>query len=217
MPTERERDMRKDLRINRDARFQASRIQRAEEDGGDILRLEGYASITNQPYQMYSFWGDFEEIVARGAFEKSLAANPKVILRFSHIGKSLAMTHNQTLELREDDIGLWFRADMDARRQDALDLWLGVDRGDIDECSFAGWIVEYTMNKETDDWTLNEIDLDRGDVAVVNFGANPHTSVGARAEGADRFREREENRRRSAAVVAGLTAAALPAQRRGDS
>lgn len=176
----RDRDMRSDLRINRDARFKARRVKRVDEEGNEyeVLRIEGYASITDTAYELASWWGSFEETVARGAFKKTLAAGPKVILRANHIDLPLAATRSGTLELREDQTGLWFGADMDARRTDALDLFLGIDRGDIDECSFAGWIVEYTENTETMDWTLNEIDIDRGDVAVVSFGANPYTSVG---------------------------------------
>lgn len=171
--------MRNDLRINRDARLKAKRIQRQDDEGNqyEVLRIEGYASITDTPYEMQSWWGEFKETVARGAFEKTLRSGPKVILRANHIDLPLAATTSRTLGLREDEIGLWFGGDMDARRSDALDLFLGIERGDIDECSFAGWIVEYTENTDTMDWTLNEIDLDRGDVAVVSFGANPYTSV----------------------------------------
>ena len=177
----RERDMRRDPRINRDARMTVRRIMRKDPDGNDIevLRVEGYASVTDEPYEMYSWFGNYNETVASGAFEKTLEADPKVILRANHIDLPLASTNAGTLQLAEDDTGLWFGADMDARRGDAQDLFYGIERGDIDETSFAGWIEAYTESGRSMDWTLDEIDLNRGDVAVVSFGANPHGSVAA--------------------------------------
>ncbi len=171
---ERSRDIR---RVMQNARLTATRIQRAEDDGGDVLRINGYASKSDAPYEVFGWFGSWEETVERGAFEKSLGADPKVILRANHVDLPLAATNNQTLRLSEDDVGLWFEADLQAARGDAMDVFLGVQRGDITECSFAGWIVEFTERTDSMDWTLNEIDLDRGDVAVVSFGANPETSV----------------------------------------
>ena len=172
---ERSRDIR---RVQLDgAILRAERIERDDADGGDILRISGYASITDTPYEVASWWGAWEETIASGAFEVTLASDPTVILRANHTDLPLASTVSGTLRLEEDDTGLRFEADLQAERSDALDVYLGVERGDINECSFAGWIVEFTERADSLDWTINEIDLDRGDVAVVSFGANPETSV----------------------------------------
>jgi Terminase large subunit, T4likevirus-type, N-terminal/Caudovirus prohead serine protease len=56
------------------------------------------------------------------------------------------------------------------------------ERGDGSECSFAFRATGQEWNEDKTRRTLTEISVHRGDVSLVTAGANPHTSVGVRAE-----------------------------------
>jgi hypothetical protein len=59
-----------------------------------------------------------------------------------------------------------------------------MDRGDIDEMSFGFRVVAQVWSP---DWTqrdITEVDLNKGDVSAVNYGANPATA-GATLRGFD--------------------------------
>jgi phage head maturation protease len=61
--------------------------------------LEGFATVYEQPYQMWDAYGPYTEIVSAGAGEKTLAANPDVKYLFNHRGMPMASTGTGTLTL----------------------------------------------------------------------------------------------------------------------
>jgi uncharacterized protein len=143
--------------------------------------IGGYASVTETPYEMYDAYGSYSEVITRGAFGRTLAQSPKVQLLVNHGGMSLAATTSGNLKLGEDSTGLEFEAEVNTQRTDARDLVLAVDDGDIDECSFAFRVVDQSWSPDYDERRINEVNLNRGDVSVVNLGANPATTVAMRA------------------------------------
>lgn len=143
--------------------------------------LGGYASVTETPYEMYDSYGSYSEVISRGAFARTLGQAPKVQLLVNHGGMSLAATTSGNLKLSEDTTGLEFEAEVNTQRTDARDLVLAVEDGDIDECSFAFRVVDQSWSPDYDERRINEVNLNRGDVSVVNLGANPATSVAMRA------------------------------------
>lgn len=143
------------------------------------LVLDGYASVFDVPYDVYGGppFG-FSEVVSRSAFNRTLSGNPDVHLLINHEGLPLARTKSGTLQLSTDDHGLKVRAVLDPTDPDVQRLQPKMARGDMDEMSFA-----FRVPKGGDSWdetedvrTLNEVNIDKGDVSVVNFGANPATS-----------------------------------------
>ena len=72
--------------------------------------ISGYAALFNSPSEDIGF----TEIVREGAFadtlSRDLKADPVYLLWNHDGGKPLASTGNGTLEIREDDKGLWFSA-----------------------------------------------------------------------------------------------------------
>ena len=50
-----------------------------------------------------------------------------------------------------------------------------VERGDLDEMSFAFRVMRQEWNSDYDRRWINEVSLDKGDVSLVNYGANPTT------------------------------------------
>lgn len=169
---------------HRDQEFAAQlRSSLVDRDGRKFYQFDGYASTVNQTYQMYDFWGPFEEKIDGGAFDKTLAADPDVAFLLNHRGMTMARTKvSKTLELSVDDTGLLTKAFCNPERQDVKDMALAIDDGDINQMSFAFMIVRGQWSPDYTEYTILEVDLDRGDVSAVNYGANPYTSISARAK-----------------------------------
>jgi hypothetical protein len=83
--------------------------------GGSKLHLRGYASVTESPYTITDWLGDYSETVKRGAFKRSLKNKDDVRLLLNHDGMPLARTKSGTLTLDEDERGLAVDADLDVR------------------------------------------------------------------------------------------------------
>ena len=146
---------------------------------GDQVQVEGYASVFNQPYDM----GVYREEVAPGAFRKTLTENPDVRFLINHDGLPLARTTSGTLELSEDSTGLHMRAALDPADPDVARLVPKMQRGDLNQMSFAfrtikdNWSDDYSMR------TLQELSLRDGDVSAVTYPASPTTTIGLRNAG----------------------------------
>jgi HK97 family phage prohead protease len=169
---------------NRDQNFKAQlRSQIIERDGKKFYQFDGHASTVDQTYTMYDFFGPYDEKIDAHAFDKTLAADPDVAFLLNHRGMTMARTKvSNTLELSVDDIGLAVTAFCNPERSDVRDMALAIDDGDIDQMSFAFIIVRGQWSPDYTEYTILEVDLDRGDVSAVNYGANPYTSISARAK-----------------------------------
>lgn len=146
---------------------------RQTEDG--VMRLSGYAAVFNDA----SVPLPFKERIAPGAFRKTLTEMPDVRLLINHEGLPLARTKNGTLNLIEDDRGLRFDAEL-ADTQEARDIYTLVERGDVDQMSFAFRVIRQNWSKDKSERTLTEVSLADGDVSVVTYPAYPTTTVEAR-------------------------------------
>lgn len=164
-------------------------VTRASSAGGPSS-VEGYASVTESGYDMWDWAGPYTEVVRAGAFTKTLNENPAVQLLLNHGGLSMAYTKAGTLQLSEDSTGLHMRAEVNPVRHDVADMLSALEDGAVDEMSFA---FRVTRQQWSPDWSqrdIQEVDIHKGDVSVVNFGANPATSVQAmRAADFDRLDE----------------------------
>lgn len=161
--------------------FDAKLSIRAGAGGSNQIVLDGYASTTEQPYEMWDFFGSYTEVIERGAFAKTLGEKPDVAFLLNHGGMTLARTKSGTLELEEDETGLRSVSTLDSRVQAVRDIQVAVDRGDLDEMSFAFRIEKLKWSPDYTELRIQEINLSRGDTSVVNFGANPTTSIAQRS------------------------------------
>ena len=146
---------------------------RQAEDG--TMRLRGYAAVFNDA----SVPLPFKETIAPGAFRKTLSETPDVRLLVNHSGLPLARTKNGTLTLTEDDRGLFMDAEI-ADTSEGRDLYKLVERGDVDQMSFAFRVIRQKWNEDRSVRTLTEVSLADGDVSVVTYPAYPTTTVEAR-------------------------------------
>lgn len=156
-------------------------VRRDTEDGNVTFR--GVATAFDKPYTVHDAFGEFEETVRSGAADKTLSENPDVVFLVNHTGVTMARTTAGTLELNAKKDGLHVRADLDPTRSDVEIVTKALERGDINEMSFAFRVTRQEWNEDYTQRTINEFNINRGDVSAVNFGANPHTTAALRFAG----------------------------------
>jgi uncharacterized protein len=109
-------------------------------------RLYGYAARFNEEseilYDKNVCKVPFIEVIKPGAFSRTLRENDDIRALFSHDKSAvLGRTKAGTLKLSEDEQGLYF----DNLLPDttvARDLRVSLERGDLDGCSFFGYVME---------------------------------------------------------------------------
>ncbi|OBF77089.1 HK97 family phage prohead protease [Mycolicibacterium fortuitum] len=182
-PAREKRDQMVDIQEKRDR--PAVLLGEVRSDDDTILEFSGYAS-TFEPYEMYGgpARGGWIEQLDRTAFDKTLRAKPDLHLLVNHEGLPLARTKSGTLELSVDDGGLKTYAPLDRSDPDVQRIEPKMRRKDLDEMSFAFRVIkqrwDYAPDFEDDPYSLRiieEVSLHKGDVSIVNFGANPTTSA----------------------------------------
>lgn len=160
-------------------------------DPGDIadgdVYWTGLASSTGpgNGYEMYDSCGPYTEVVERGAFGQSLAlgAALDVPLVIQHDdARRLARTTipwgtRGALQLQETDSGLEFQAQMDPDDPDVAYATRKVDSGLMTECSFRFGITLGEWSPDFTTFVIRGVDLQRGDVSLVGYGANPNTGA----------------------------------------
>lgn len=162
------------------------RATKREWNGKPMYNLVGIASVTDTPYDMYDMFGPYEEIIERGAFTQTLAADPDVAFLLNHRGMTMARTRakegsERTLTLRMVSEGLESDAWLNPKRQDVADLVTAIEDGNIDQMSFAFMLEEGWWSEDFSQFKITQLDMDRGDTSAVNYGANPYTSIAARS------------------------------------
>ena len=169
-----EADSRSNMKKIERRTFTVRDVEARQADDG-TMRLRGYAAVFNDD----SVPLPFIERIAPGAFRKTLSETPDVRLLINHEGLPLARTKNGTLTLTEDDRGLYMDATI-ADTSEGRDLYTLVERGDVDQMSFAFRVIRQKWNEDRTTRTLTEVSLADGDVSVVTYPAYPTTTVEAR-------------------------------------
>jgi len=110
----------------------------------------------------------------------------------------LGRTTAGTLELREDEKGLWGDIAVNPKDSEAMNCWARVERGDVSQCSFGFNIVSEETELREDGsvhWTITEADLH--EVSVCTFPAYEDTAVSARAHDLEEIKKRAAEKWRS--------------------
>ena len=176
----------------RQMRSIASNFKTREE--GEEKRIEGYFAVFNSNYQIAP---DMSESVAPGAFSDTLGDDIRALIDHETmyvLGRNTA----GTLELAEDERGLWGSILINPNDQDAMNLWSRVERGDVNQCSF-GFDIESEETEFLPDgsvhWTITKVKL--YEVSVCTFPAYAETSVEARKEEKAQLVKRENEKWRN--------------------
>jgi HK97 family phage prohead protease len=146
-------------------------------DAGE-LRMSGYASLTNSPYPVVDFLGEYQETIQRGAFRDAIQ-NDDVRLLVNHTGIPFARTKSGTLTLEEDSRGLHVDANLDGSSPEVQSMVSALKRGDLNQMSFAFQAVRQSWSNDFSQRNISEVNL--FDVSVVTYPANPATSAAMRS------------------------------------
>lgn len=184
MERERKMDRNRDV-YQRRALISPTKFNTRED--GEALYIEGYFAVFNSTYEI---WNDATESIAPGAFTETLKDADVRALINHDTRLVLGRTKAETLELREDDHGLWGRVLINPNDQDAMNLYERVKRGDVDQCSFGFEIIREETEISDDGsihWTIREVKL--YEVSVCTFPAYEETEVSARQRDAEVIRK----------------------------
>jgi HK97 family phage prohead protease len=147
---------------------------------GDGFTLEGYGAVFDTPTRIDSWEGKFDEIVARGAFSKTLSER-RPVLQFDH-GHDAAtgsVPIGSIEDIYEDKKGLFVRARLhDNARVEPIRQ--AIASGAIDGMSFRFRVIrEEWVDGDIPVRTIREVEL--YEVGPVVFPAYEATSVGVRS------------------------------------
>lgn len=157
------------------------------EDGED-LRIEGYFAVFNS---IYEIGPGMSESIAPGAFSNTLSGDIRALVNHDST-LVLGRTSAHTLELREDEHGLWGRISINPKDTDAMNLYERVKRGDVSQCSFGFEIIREDTEIGEDGsvhWTIQEVRLH--EVSCCTFPAYESTNISAREAQREEILERK--------------------------
>jgi len=160
-----------------------SQIRVAEPTASGIVQFDGYASVTEMPYDMWDWYGPYAEVVRAGAFRKTLAQvdlDVPFVIVHDQI-RRIARTTMKTLMLEETERGLHVKADLSMSDLDVAYIYPKLIPNDtghslVDEMSFSFRIIKGLWSPDYQEYSIEEVDIHRGDVAIVGYGANPYTA-----------------------------------------
>lgn len=161
--------------------FEMREIPREDGEGSWVV-CAGYFSLTcsdlqddTNAYEMEDAFGPWVESTVRGFATKTIREGCDTAFLVNHSGVTMARTKAGSLDLEERLDGGHYEGRLNPTRPDVQIIRAAVADGAVDESSFAFRVVR---QKWSDDYTrrwIQEIDLNKGDVSPVNYGANPHT------------------------------------------
>jgi len=158
------------------------------EEGGEH-HISGYFAVFNSNYNIAP---GMSESIAPGAFSKTLAGGDIRALVNHDTTLVAGRTKAHTLELKEDERGLWADITVNPRDQDIMNAYERVSRGDVDQASIGFEIISEDVEYREDEsvhWTIREVEL--YEVSICTFPAYEQTNISARAAQRDHIRARQ--------------------------
>jgi HK97 family phage prohead protease len=161
-------------------------VRAAGSDDG-ARTVVGYAAVFNSETDICGYW---TEVIAPGAFSRSLGENDVVALCSHDTGRVIGRQSAKTLRIEEDDKGLKVEIDL-PDTTDGRDLAVLIERGDITGMSFGFCTRKQEWDETVDPPKRTILDVDLLEVTVTAFPQYTDTEIGLRSlEGARQERER---------------------------
>lgn len=170
------------------AEFRAENDQK--ENGGNVV--EGIAAVYEQETRIADVFGEFVEVIRRGAFDETDFSDVKLLVNHDSRGIPLARSrHNNksdkpnTMQLSVTDAGIKIRATLDTENNEqARALHSAISRGDMDKMSYA-----FFVSKDNQRWSKRDgvayreiLKVDKVlEVSAVNFPAYAGTNINSRS------------------------------------
>lgn len=138
---------------------------RSNPDGS--IGVRGYAAVFDSEAH--------GEVIRSSAFNRTVEQNDNFRLLVNHEGVPLASVRAGTLQVGVDEHGLWFDApSLDMANPRVQELVSAMKRGDINQCSFAGYFTDVRNTRGIDE--VYEV---RGtDVSIVTYPWYEDTEAG---------------------------------------
>lgn len=177
--------------------FSAELRAAGEDDDKKGHIVEGLAAVYEQETRIADFFGEFVEVIRKGAFDECDFSDVRLLVNHDFNGIALARSRRNnksdkpnTMQLTVDENGVNIKADLDTENNEqARALYSAISRGDMDGMSFCFYVDEDGQR-----WT-KENGVERREilkvskvieVSAVNFPAYQGTNIDARSLDSDK-------------------------------
>ena len=165
------------------------------ENAGHIV--EGLAAVYEQETRIADIFGEFIEVIRKGAFDETDFDDVRLLVNHDFNGIALARSRRNnksdkpnTMQLFVDENGVNIKADLDTENNEqARALYSAISRGDMDGMSFCFFVSEDNQRwSKRDGVDVREIiKVDKViEVSAVNFPAYGGTNINSRSLDSDR-------------------------------
>ena len=166
------------------------------ENTGHIV--EGLAAVCEQETRIADFFGEFIEVIRKGAFDETDFDDVRLLVNHDFNGIALARSRRNNKSDKPNTMQLWvddngdvnIKADLDTENNEqARALYSAISRGDMDGMSFCFFVSEENQRwSERDGVDVREIlKVDKViEVSAVNFPAYGGTNIDSRSLDSDR-------------------------------
>lgn len=159
--------------------------------------VEGLAAVYEQETRISDFFGEFIEVIRKGAFDECDFSDVRLLVNHDFNGIALARSRRNnksdkpnTMQLTVDENGVNIKADLDTENNEqARALYSAISRGDMDGMSFCFYVDEDGQRwTEKDGVEYREIlKVEKViEVSAVNFPAYGGTNIDARSLDSDK-------------------------------
>ena len=159
--------------------------------------VEGLAAVYEQETRISDFFGEFIEVIRKGAFDECDFSDVRLLVNHDFNGIALARSRRNnksdkpnTMQITVDERGLNIKADLDTENNEqARALYSAISRGDMDRMSFCFYVEEDGQRwTEKDGVKYREILKVAKviEVSAVNFPAFQGTNIDARSLDSDK-------------------------------
>lgn len=166
------------------------------ENTGHIV--EGLAAVCEQETRIADCFGEFIEVIRKGAFSETDFDDVRLLVNHDFNGIALARSRRNNKSDKPNTMQLWvdengdvnIKADLDTENNEqARALYSAIDRGDMDGMSFCFFVAEENQRwHDRDGVKVREIiKVDKViEVSAVNFPAYGGTNINSRSLDSDR-------------------------------
>lgn len=195
----------------REIRANVAHLEVRDAAAGEGTRtVVGHAAVFNSETDICGYW---TEVIAPGAFTRSLGEVDVVALYSHDTGRVIGRQSAETLRISEDDKGLKVEIDL-PDTTDGRDLAVLIERGDVTGMSFGFCTRKCEWDETVEPPKRTILDVDLYEVTITAFPAYPDTEVGLRdLEGARRER-RDHNKTGARGRIAARRAKQAQIERR---
>ncbi|EJQ56204.1 HK97 family phage prohead protease [Bacillus cereus BAG6X1-2] len=160
--------------------LRVAELRAADPAGDSSLILNGRPIVYNQPTTIKAPFGEYIEIIKRGALDKADLSDIRLLYNHDMSKIPLARTP-KTMSFALDSVGLTMRAEL-PETEEGKSVYTAVRRQDLSGMSFAFKVPEggSQFDAKTNTRTITKIEKVY-EFSICPFPAYPQTSVEARA------------------------------------